>query len=165
MNIFSYPDPRSAFILNHSSLNHESENCICFMNTRLETVPSDIFMKIRRVNPCLADCTGLFTFKGIHIFWFGRSQHHTASSENWGTTGVFRQWASHILTVHSWGSSQPENFPTPKSSSTGCSASPQAISGKVLLPSLISNTQKRRGNGHCKSPICQSLEVHSVYIA
>lgn len=70
MNTFSYSDPRTAFISNHPNLTQDSEDCMCFMTTGLEN---------RRVNPCLADCTGLFTFKGIHIFGAAGAstiQHH-----------------------------------------------------------------------------------------
>lgn len=89
MNIFSYPDPRTAFIFNHPNLTHDSENCICFMSTGLETVPSVILMKISRVNPCLADCTGLFTFKGIHIFGSAGAstiQHHLKTGAQLGSS-------------------------------------------------------------------------------
>lgn len=136
------------------------------MSTWLETVPS-VITKISGVNPCLSDCTGLFTFKGIHILGSAGAstmQHHLKTGAQLDSSDC-RQWVPPTFTVCSWGE-QPENFPAPKSSSAGCSAPPQDRSGKVQLPSLISNNQKWRGNGHCVSfPIRQSLKAHSVYIA
>lgn len=91
-------------------------------------------------------------------------RHHLKTGAQLGSSDC-RQWVPPTFTVCSWGE-QPENFPAPKSSSAGCSAPPQDRSGKVQLPSLISNNQKWRGNGHCVSfPIRQSLKAHSVYIA
>lgn len=136
MNIFSYSDPRTAFIFNHPNPIQDSENCICFVSTGLETVPSVIFMKIRRVYPCLADCTGLFTFKGIHIFGSAGAstiQYNLKTVVQLGSSDC-RQWIPPSQCAPG-GCSQPENFHTAKSSSTGCAASPQDISGKALLPS------------------------------
>lgn len=59
------------------------------MSTGLETLPSVILMKISRVNPCLADCTGLFTFKGIHIFGSAGAstiQHHLKTGAKLGSS-------------------------------------------------------------------------------
>lgn len=108
MNIFSYPDPRTAFISNHPNFIQHSENCLCFVSTGLETVPSVIFTKISGLNPCLADCTSLFTFKGIHIFGSAGAstmQHHLETGEQLGFSDC-RQWLPPTFTLCSWGSSQ-----------------------------------------------------------
>lgn len=113
MNTFSYPDPRTAFIFNHPNLTQDTVNCICFMSRELETMPSVISMKISRVNPCLEDCTGLFTFKGIHIFGSAGAstiQYHLKTGAQLGFSDC-RQWVPPTLSVCSWGVQQARELP------------------------------------------------------
>lgn len=79
-----------------------------------------------------------------------------------GSSGC-RQQVPPASRVCSWGEQTARALP--HTEQTG-RHHPQDISGKVLLPSLTSNKKKRQGSGQCVSfSICQSLKVHSIYIA
>lgn len=81
---------------------------------------------------------------------------------------MFRQQSGYRPPVESapGASRQPERSPPQPADRPAVRHHPQDTAGKVLLPSLASNKEKSRGSGQRVSfSICQSLKVHSVYIA